>query len=176
MPKNHSRTSWEALADKTAAFRGSLDKGTPATPAQARARLSSLISDKEWSRRYANGDVLAKKEFADLNALVAYGDSVADAVSGAAEPVPFEVVAPGELSTQNTMQAVADLRTHGMPDKAISEILNGAKFTPEQVTAAARWKEQALRDPGFCNLFMASDPQARNQMTVADAIIAAGVE
>jgi hypothetical protein len=75
-----------ALAAKTALYYGPGLSDKPTTAAEASARLSALVADQSWGRRYANGDQLARREFSDLTRLASSTNGVKEALDGTAEP------------------------------------------------------------------------------------------
>jgi hypothetical protein len=71
-----------AALDQMAAALRPVAPLSPETPHDADRRLSELVSNAEWARRYMSGDIAAREEFQKLTALKASADTagiIADA-------------------------------------------------------------------------------------------------
>src|SRR5580704_13661487 len=103
-----------ALGAISAAMAPAPPPEAPTDPAGAAARLSVLTADKDWATRYFNGEINARREFAQLTELAA-GDKVEAAMAGA---VPFETMRIGDgTASLKEMAAGADeLRALGLND------------------------------------------------------------
>ena len=142
----------------------------PATAAEARARLAALPNDREWGDKFLAGDMQAHREFKELTTKAAEEQDAANPPD-----IAFQTTAEGELPARHVAEWVSSMRELGLPDGAITDILQGNKFTPAQVETARLWKARSLGDPTFCALFMQGDLQCRRQMTVANAILSSAV-
>jgi hypothetical protein len=142
----------------------------PKSPAEARARLDGLTKDREWSARFLKGDPKAREDFKALTAKASEENDPTNPVDA-----PFQTTANGELPPRAVAQWVSGMRELGVPDGAITEVLEGKTFTPLQVATAEHWKARQMRDPSFCAAYLAGDVQAMREMLVANAIISSAV-
>jgi hypothetical protein len=142
----------------------------PATATEASARLTALSGDKAWSGKLLSGDLAATKEFNDLTTMVAEsGDGVAVAMSGVLPPA-----ANGEM---REMAGTAEfLRDVGIRDEVVRETLAGAEVTQAEFDATKRWHDQHMRDQEFTKKWLAGDPEAARQMTLAHIILGSNIK
>jgi hypothetical protein len=137
-----------------------------ATPAEARSRLDTLTKDTAWSDRFLAGDPQARKDFEELTAKASEEHDVTNP-----SDAPFQTTANGELPPRAVASWVSGMRELGVPDGAISEVLEGKTFSAEQVATAEHWKARQLRDPIWCAAYLAGDVECQRQMFCANAII-----
>jgi hypothetical protein len=130
-----------------------------------------------------NGGVAERAKFNELTARIAAGNPVADLITGTAEPLSIETTVDGELPTHTMMQAVADLRAKGLPDKAIEELLtgenfagaaDGKKFSPAEIAERERLIERIGRDPELRKRLLSGDPDLLRAFTDACGVISTG--
>jgi hypothetical protein len=153
-------------ADITAALALKQPTVAPATPAEARARLDVLTKDREWSDRFLSGDPRARQDFKELTAKASEEHDVTNPVDA-----PFQTTSGGELPPRAVAAWVGGMRELGVPDGAITEVLEGKQFSAEQVATATHWKARQMRDPIWCAAYLAGDLECQRQMLVANAVI-----
>src|SRR5258705_11280875 len=117
----------------------------PATPAEAQARLDGLTKDREWSAKFLAGDPKALKDFKELTAKASEEHDVTNP-----SDAPFQTTMNGELPPRAVASWVGGMRELGVPDGAISEVLEGKQFSAEQAAKPKHWKARQMRDPLFC--------------------------
>jgi hypothetical protein len=153
--------------------------GAPAIPAppanatEASVRLGALSADKEWAGKLLAGDVAANREFQELSALVATGDKVDAAIAGIRPDIQDGVIP--DSSTVLMTNVAADLRANGISDDSIRQVLTGQKVSKQERTLVETWKGQRMRDPAWTKLYLAGDPQAVRDMTLANIVISSEV-
>jgi hypothetical protein len=152
---------------------------TGPSPALAAAKLEALMGNREFGPKLLAGDSAARREFDELNKVIAGGDgALADALKGVAapsEPFAVQTVVDGELPAHALRTAVADLQTRGLADQAVAEVFSGKSFTAEEVRAAEQWRDRTMRDATSRAAYLKGDADLGRQMLVANAIIAAGI-
>jgi hypothetical protein len=142
----------------------------PANATEASSRLAALSSDKAWSGKLLSGDTSATKEFNSLTAMVAEaGDSIDVAMSGQ--------LPPGANGDIRELAGTAEfLRDVGVRDEVVRETLAGAPVTREEFNATKRWHDQHMRDQEFTKKWLAGDPEAARQMTLAHIILSSEIK
>jgi hypothetical protein len=142
----------------------------PANATEASARLTALSGDKAWSGKLLSGDLTATKEFNDLTTMVAEGgDGVAVAMSGVLPPA-----ANGEMREMAGLTEF--LRDIGIRDEVIRETLSGGTVSQAEFEATKRWHDQHMRDQEFTKKWLAGDPEAAKQMTLAHIILSSEIK
>jgi hypothetical protein len=142
----------------------------PANATEASSRLAALSADKAWSGKLLSGDTSATKEFNSLTTMVAEGgDGVAVAMSGVLPPA-----ANGEMREMAGLTEF--LRDTGITDDVIRQTLSGHEVTQAEFDATKRWHDQHMRDKEFTKKWLAGDPEAAKQMTLAHIILGSSVK
>lgn len=136
----------------------------PATPAEAQVRLDALKGNTEWSAKLLAGGAPETAEWQNLHQLIATGDDVDIAMSGALPEMPSSSLV--EMSSVAGM-----LRDAGFTPQAIRETLSEQEVPRADVDRATIWKTQALRDPEFTARFLKGDPQAVKEMLAANVVL-----
>jgi hypothetical protein len=128
----------------------------PQDSQEARQQLDLLSRNASWADSLFKGNVETRKQFDELVAKAAGGDSVSDAVVGIVEPVAplFETTANGELPRRHVEGAIAGLRDAGLNDASIEQAVNlppisRAEFMEAQALQArlhgtAEWRGKLL--------------------------------
>jgi hypothetical protein len=147
------------------------EPAAPANAIDARATLESRKADPSWGAKVFAGDVDANRELRELTTKAASSDDsvVAAVMSGE----------PGRMPTTETriMQGTADmLRSIGIKEGIIEQVLQGHKVTAEEFKLTEAWKARQTRNPEFVRLYLSGDPEAREKMTLADIIISGGIK
>lgn len=142
----------------------------PATPAEATARIAELRNDTAYGEKLFSGDVETTKEFHALHELAAKGDAIDHAMAG---------IMSGDIPSteEKQMAGTAEfLRSVGMKDPVVRELLEGKGVTAEEMRAVQSWKQQHMKDADFVKRFLANDSEAVRLMTTANAVIANGIK
>ena len=136
----------------------------PANAVEARAQLDSLMSNADFSSKLLAGSGPETNQWRDLQTMIAGGDDVEIAMSGALPDVPD--------SNLKQLSGTADmLRDAGFTPKAIREVLSNQEAPQADVDRATVWKNQALKNPEFTKRWLGGDPDAAREMLVANAIL-----
>jgi hypothetical protein len=166
-----------ALAGQTAeAERAARAAAPTGDSAAARARLSELSSSQEWRTAFFNGDPQARKDFGELTAAIADGNTVDDVLAGAG-PVSqlIETTTAGQLSSRNTAIEIDHLRQIGLNDKTIAQVFKGGSVTPAEREMARVTKEMRLGDPDWSARWMKGGWAKRREMTLLNTVLSASV-
>jgi hypothetical protein len=142
----------------------------PANAAEASARLGTLTADKAWSDKLLAGDPYAAKEFHALTTMVADGgDNVDRAMTGILPDVPD--------SDLKHMSGTADmLRAIGISDGATRQTLSDHEVGQAEFDAVTAWKSQRMKSPEFVKQFLANEPDAVREMTLANIVLSSSIK
>ena len=119
----------------------------PTTPAEARARLDALISDKQWGANWVAGHRAEANEYARLSELANQADPVSDAINNNTTPEPnlIETLGPNELSTRNLASTVEMFRDAGLTDDVINQAMRGGEVSRRRTYGRESLEECAAR-------------------------------
>lgn len=148
----------------------------PTTATDARRRLDALSGDKAWGKLFLSGDMTARREFADLSAMVAAGDDVADAIDGKAPPPQFETTFGGEQPRRVVNEVIADMREAGLSDAAIGEAIRGDPISKQEVEQVRQMQRMRLGDPDWCKRLLAGDYAARREHILMSIVLTAPIK
>ncbi len=164
------------LAELEAAYRPAAI-AEPKTPQEAALKLQTLAQNQQWRDQLLAGDSATRQQFATLTEMAASAaDRLDNVLSGAAQPQPFEITTPSSpLSTRDLTSAVDGLRELGIDDDPTRDFAKGEKVSPELYRKVEQWKARQMTDTDFVKRYMANDPEAIQQRTIANIIVAAGV-
>jgi hypothetical protein len=157
-------------------------KATAPTPTtdvgMARAAIESLSSSSEWRQRFFSEDPQARREFSELTARVIAGDQTASALAG--DPLPpgdsVELtgsVLGGRIPARALASEVSALRSAGISDGAIAQLLDGHAMTPYEVEAVSRFKSMRLGDPEFVARYLKGGWSEVREMRLIAAVLSA---
>jgi hypothetical protein len=160
----------DALAAK---FRGPPPAAIPTDTAGAKARLDALVADPSFAKSYWDGNVAARREVSELNQKIAAGNPTADALAGAkaAETFEFETTVAGELNTRNRADAVAGLRELNLDDATVTQALDGAPVSAQEVAMAKMMKVAKLSDAAWTDRWLKGGLLERSEMTKINVIL-----
>jgi hypothetical protein len=146
---------------------------TPSTDSgKAKAQLAGLTGDPEWRAAFLRGSPEHRRQFAELTAAAASGSAAAEALAGdpVALPGTPELSSHGVTPTQ-LRREIGALRTSGLNDDVIAQILNGHEVNPGEVAAARELKSMLLGDRQFVAKYLANDWNAVRQMRLIATIL-----
>jgi hypothetical protein len=122
----------------------------PTTPAEARARLNALTSNKEWGARLVAGHIEEGREFARLSELADQADQVTDAINNTTpESFAIETIGPGELNSRDRATTVEMFRDAGLTDDVINQAMRGGEVSRAEYMAAKALKSARLGDEAW---------------------------
>jgi hypothetical protein len=164
-----------ALAHKAAAYRAANAPPPPApgTPEAAASRLAELQGDPAWRSRLLQGAPRETAEFHDLNAAIAKGDPIDAALAMGGDPahVLSNTSIDGVPSPHMTAQEVPHLRSIGLRDEVIKELLEGKHIaTPEERALVERFDRAFQSDPEVVRRFLKGDAELRRLHTLASIV------
>jgi hypothetical protein len=164
-----------ALAAKAAAYKAATTPA-PTTPSTAaRVQLDALSRSADFRSKLDAGDPATRRQFSDLCAAVAGGDAVADALAGGPEmPADhIETTVNGELSSNALRREVEALRSRGVGDGIVKQMVTGSPVAAAEKEAAVRLRSMRMGNSDFVKLYLGGDAAARLEMTLLSTIIAA---
>jgi hypothetical protein len=146
------------------------------TPAEAGARLETLLADRSFADRLLKGDGPAVTEFRSLmeRKSEASGDHLTDVIQGTAKAPDFQLTVDGELNTRAIMDGAAALREFGVSDGAIRELLENKPVTRAEWDALQHFRRSKLGDQEWSKKLLAGDYQARKELALMGIISVCG--
>ena len=147
---------------------------TPATPAEAGAKLDALSKNQDWASKVLTGSGPHVREFNDLIAKKSGSDKLDQILNGTIEPPILETVMPGELSTRNVMTSVADLREIGLEDAAIRQVVEGKPVSKTEFDAVKRLHADRLGNPEWTAKLLKGGASERRELTLMQVVLAGG--
>jgi hypothetical protein len=125
----------------------------PTTPQDA--RRGSPTIDKEWSKRWVEGGIAERKEYARLSELANQADEVKQAIAGTTpEPNLIQTLGPNELSARNLASAVETFRDAGLTDDVIDQGMRGGKVSRAEYMAAKALKSARHGDAAWTDRWL----------------------
>lgn len=143
------------------------------SPEGARARLAGLQNDQEWLGKYFGGSPAAAKELNDL--LERSGSDRTDRLmAGVVNPLHWAAVDDG-ISERETVAEISRLRSTGLDDAAIAQLLRGEPLaTAAEYRAVQAYERALLGDSDFVKSFLAGEQEAVREMTLVKIALNAG--
>jgi hypothetical protein len=165
------------LARLTEQFRGTPPSASPATPAEAQARLDALTRNKDWGEKYLSGNIEARREFASLTEMAAQAEYRLDNVlAGKVEPELMELTSSEHpLSTRNLSSAVESLREFGLSDDVIRQAVTGRPVSAEERRAVEQFRAMRLSNGDWAKKLLAGDHDARRELTLMSIVLSSEV-
>jgi hypothetical protein len=164
-------TQW--LEQKTAEFVARRTAPVPSREAiedayDAQVRLSALVNDPTWARRFSEGSFAERQEYQELQEIIAAG---ADESGMSVRVGDAEVVeGPHGIRRSDLFGALSDLNRVGIPVQGLERILDG-NFSDEDVAWAQQSLDRAMATPAWREALVSGDPTARHEMTAWSAVI-----
>ncbi len=149
---------------------------TATTPAEAAAKLDSLIANPEFRTKLLASGAAETREFHSLMAVKSGGDRLGQIIAGTAEVPMIETVTAGQLSTYNQMISAADLREIGVGDLAIRQVFEKNPVSRAEYDAVKTLKADRLADKEWRAKFLAGDRAAVRDMAHMNIVIVGGFE
>jgi hypothetical protein len=149
----------------------------PTDAVGARLLLDKLTADQSWAKALMRGDPQTSKQFADLTALSAAGDTAADAAVGIAEPSQLvEYTVNGELNRRDTAAAVQHFQEIGIGNDAILQGMHGGRVSSKEHAAATAILAARRNDPEWTAALLAGGYEQRREMTLLNIILSSEIE
>jgi hypothetical protein len=123
------------------------------------------------------GDIATKKEWTALTETIAAGDPI-DAVMAGVNPAgntQIDFSGGNAASYADQIKAVGELRTAGLDDGVIRQILSDQKVSRGEFEAVKGWHDRALKDQDFVRKYLAGDPEAMRLMTLASVVLSSDI-
>jgi hypothetical protein len=145
--------------------------------AQAKAQIESLSHDKVWREAFLRGSAAERAQFATLTARAAAGDPAAEALAGDLPPPGgMEITGSavgGKIPARALASEVNALRSAGISDGAIQQLLDGYAMSAHEIEAVTRLKSMRLGDPEFVARYLKGGWSERREMTLIAAVLSA---
>jgi hypothetical protein len=141
----------------------------PLSPAEAASKLATLRSNAEWGERVLKSDPAALAEMRSLAKQVAEGGDL-DAMIAAAQDAPDTSVG-GELSLRKVAGEIPSLRTDGLTDETIQELLRGRESTPQELDAVKRFKAMRYSSKEWVDRYLAGEHEAVRESRLMSIVL-----
>jgi len=141
----------------------------PSTPAEAQARLDTLMGTEGWTSSYLSGSSQHVEEFNKLQELALSGnaDKIDAAIAGDLGDGIFQ-----DKAQLDNVKTIEFLRAAGIDDKAvIKQVLSGEAVSQQEVDAAKSMRNRLERDHDWQKRFLAGDGDAVRQMQLLNVIL-----
>jgi hypothetical protein len=147
------------------------EPAAPANATEARARLDARIADGDWGAKLFAGDATANREYRDLVGMaVADGDDVVAAAMNGKLPT-------GATTDQRHMAGAAEMfRDLGIRDEVTQQFLSGHQVSAKEFDLVFNWRKEHMGNADWVRLYLSGDLKAKQEMTVANSVIANGVK
>jgi hypothetical protein len=163
----------DALAAK---FRGPPPSATPTDTAGAKARLDALVKDPAWAKSYWQGNPAVRREFSELTQKIANGNPTQDALAAPpADNFTMETTFGGELNSRARADAVAGLREMGLDDATVTQAMDGAPVSAQELAMAKMLKAARMSDEAWISRYAKGGLLERAEMTKINLIISSAV-
>ncbi len=129
----------------------------------ARAKFAQLQRSNEWRDRLLRGDPATVKEFQTLTATIAGVEDKPDE--------PGRPLIENELSREDTIAAVADLKTLGFKDDIIAEVFKGSKNSQAVIDETRAHYLRCMSDPDWTERLLAGGMQERREHALMCTIL-----
>ena len=165
------------LGEMTVQYAAANIPPAPAVPGnamEARARLTELSKDPNWSQRFLNSDLGARKEFDGLVSQIEAGDDVELAM---ANLLPLGRVDSGPgAPLREQAAAVPKLREMGINDDTIRQLLSDAPISAKEQQMVKHLHAQRFSDKEWVGKLMANNWDARREFTLMSIVLASTVD
>ena len=142
---------------------------TPLTPAEAASKLATLRTDNAWGDRVLKGEPGALKELRDLSQIISTGSDL-DALILAAHDQPDSSIG-GQLSLKKVAGEIPSLRSDGLTDETIKELLAGRESTPQEVDAVRRFKTARHSSKEWVDRYLAGEHEAVRESRLMSIVL-----
>ena len=142
-------------------------------------KRDAIIADPKAGAKYLAGDAATAAEIRALNKTIAAGDvtseRVENALSGSVQRGLIENTTGEEFTSGQMVREVARLRTAGLSDQAIRDVVNGTPISAEQHRAFEIFKSRCLADRGWVARYRNGDAEAKTDFAWFSAGVIAPV-
>ena len=141
----------------------------PANAAEARAQLDTLRSNADFNAKLLAGSGPETNQWRDLHTMIAAGDNVEIALSGALPDVP-----DSELKTMaGTAQFLKEL---GINEGTIRQTLSDYEVTQAEFDAVTAFKAERFRDAEWKKRLLAGDGLAVRELTLSNIVLSSTIK
>ncbi len=175
---------WSMTPDQATAALAAMDAAihppaplVPQDAQDARAQLDLLTRNPSWAESLLKGNVETRKQFDELVAKAAGGDSVSDAVVGVVEPAEplFETTANGELPRRHVEAAISGLRDSGLNDESISQAVNLPPISRSEFMAAQALQAKLHGTAEWRGKLLSGDYEATRQHNLLSVLLSSPI-
>jgi hypothetical protein len=166
-----------ALAAMDAAIRPPVTV-VPQDSQDAKVQLDLLSRNASWADLLYKGDVATRKQFDELNAKIASGDSVGDAVAGIVEPevFVFETTANGELPRRHVEATISGLRDSGLSDASIEQAINLPPISRREFMVAQSFQARCHGSAEWRSKLLSGDYEAVRQHNLLCVLLSSPIK
>jgi hypothetical protein len=143
---------------------------TPLTPAEAASKLASLRNDNAWGDAVLRGSTAELAELRDLSRVINSTGSDLDVLIAAAHDGP-DLNIGGQLSLKKVAGEIPALRTDGLTDETIKELLAGRESTPQEVDAVKRFKAMRHSQKEWIDRYLAAEHEAVRESRLMSIVL-----
>jgi hypothetical protein len=145
----------------------------PANATEARARLDTLIADKDFGAKLVKGEAGANREFRDLSELAAKGEAerVDVAMAGVMADTPFQ-----DSGHLQNIAATKMFRELGIRDEVIRETLTDRPVTQQEHDVVAKWKADRMRDSEYVKKWLSGEGEQAREMMLANIVLSSSIK
>jgi hypothetical protein len=149
----------------------------PQDAQDARQQLDLLSRNASWAESLFKGNVETRKQFDELVAKAAGGDSVGDAVVGIVEPaLPlFETTANGELPRRHVEGTIASLRDSGLNDASIEQAVNLPPISRAEFMEAQAFQVRCHGNAEWRGKLLSGDYEATRQHNLLSVLLSSPI-
>ena len=147
---------------------------TPATPAEAGAKLDALSKNQDWASKVLTGSGPHVTELKDLIAKKSGTDRLGQILDGTFEAPILETTINGELSSYKVATMVADLREVGLDDATIRQAVEGSPVAKAEYDAVKRLHADRLSNQEWISKLLKGAAAERRELTLMQTVLAGG--
>ncbi len=181
MPDDVSNLTPEQAGQKLAELGAALRPAAiaePKTPQEAAIKLQTLTQNQQWRDQLLAGDSGVRAEFKSLTELAAQaGDRLDGVLNGTAQPQPFEMTSrENPLSTRDLQSGADDLRSRGLDDDVIREIMSDRVASKAEHDEVREFQRKRMGDAEWVKRLLAGDHEAQRELTLMSAVLSTPTE
>lgn len=131
--------------------------------------LDTRMADKQWGAKLFAGDVPVTTEYRSLRDLINKPDLTGEVAAAMSNQDHGGIIQ--DSSVVELRGAAGFLREMGLNETQVAETLSGKEPSQAEIDMAKQWKTQTFKSKEFVNRLFAGEPDARQQLLVANIIL-----
>jgi hypothetical protein len=146
------------------------ENNPPTTPAEAQARLSTLVGTKEWAEKWVSGSAAHADEYNKLQEMALSGTNPGKVDLEDPRAAVDQIFL--DRQRRDNVNTAEYLRGVGIDDPAIiSQVLTNEPVSQHEFDAAKSMRSRLERDHDFQKKYLSGDGEAVRQMTLLNVIL-----